>query len=147
MGFMADSSNQLRVRLVTPERILFETTADAVDLPSKSGYMEVLYGHAPLMAELGAGDVTLHGASSEGGGGDQRYNVSWGFVEVLPDRVTILANDALKPEEIDVKRAQEQLDRGHKMWNEAGQSEEAYAKALHVIEEAEAKLASAGERH
>jgi F-type H+-transporting ATPase subunit epsilon len=140
---MADSSNQLRVRLVTPERILFETTADAVDLPSKSGYMEVLYGHAPLMAELGAGDVTLHGGQE----GDKRYNVSWGFVEVLPDRVTILANDALKPEEIDVKRAQEQLDRGHKMWQEAGQSEEAYAAALHVIEEAEAKLASAGQKH
>jgi F0F1-type ATP synthase epsilon subunit len=39
-----------------------------------------------------------------------RYNVSWGFVEVLPDRVTILASDALKPEEIDVPRAEEQLD-------------------------------------
>ena len=140
---MADTTNQLRVRLVTPERILFESPADAVDLPSKSGYMEVLYGHAPLMAELGAGDVTLHGGPEE----DKRYNVSWGFVEVLPDRVTILANDALKPEEIDVKRAQEQLDRGLKMWSEAGQSEEAYAKALHVIEEAEAKLASAGEKH
>ncbi|MGB6689170.1 MAG: ATP synthase F1 subunit epsilon [Terracidiphilus sp.] len=140
---MADTINQLRVRLVTPERILFESRAEAVDLPSKSGYMEVLYGHAPLMAELGAGDVTLHGAPE----GDKRYNVSWGFVEVLPDRVTILANDALKPEEIDVKRAQEQLDRGHKMWQEAGQSEEAYAKAQHVIEEAEAKLASAGQRH
>lgn len=144
---MADLSNQLRVRLVTPERVLFDSTASAVELPSKSGYMEVLYGHAPLMAELGAGDVTLHGGSGSGAGGDQRYSVSWGFVEVLPDRVTILANDALKPEEIDVKRAHEQLDLGHKMWNEAGQSEEAYAKALHVIAEAEAKLASAGEKH
>jgi F-type H+-transporting ATPase subunit epsilon len=139
---MADSSNQLRVRLVTPERILFETSADAVDLPSKSGYMEVLYGHAPLMAELGAGDVTLHGSAE----GDKRYNVSWGFVEVLPDRVTILASDALKPEEIDVPRAQQQLDRGLKMWSEAGVSEEAYTKALHVIDEAEAKLASAGQK-
>ena len=136
------NENQLRVRLVTPERILFESPADAVELPSKSGYMEVLYGHAPLMAELGAGDVTLHGGPE----GEQRYNVSWGFVEVLPDRVTILANDALKPEEIDVPRAQQQLDRGHKMWNEAGQSEEAYTKALHVIDEADAKLASAGQK-
>jgi F-type H+-transporting ATPase subunit epsilon len=137
---MADT-NQLRVRLVTPERILFESPADAVELPSKSGYMEVLYGHAPLMAELGAGDVIVHGAATSGS------NVSWGFVEVLPDRVTILASDALKPEEIDVPRAQEQLDRGHKMWNEAGDSEEAYTAALHVIAEAEAKLASAAEKH
>jgi F-type H+-transporting ATPase subunit epsilon len=139
---MADEANQLRVRLVTPERTLFDHAAAWVDLPSKSGYMEVLYGHAPLLAELGAGDVTLHG----GPDGDEKYNVSWGFVEVLPDRVTILATDALKPEEIDVPRAQEQLDRGHKMWNEAGDSEENYDKALHVIAEAEAKLASAGEK-
>src|SRR5579864_3697562 len=137
---MPDESNSLRVRLVTPERILFEQAANAVELPAKNGYMEVLYGHAPLLAELGAGDVRIHGE------GEQIYNVSWGFVEVLPDRVTILANDALKPEEIDVNRANQQLDRGQKMWNEAGESEEAYDKALHVIAEAEAKLATAQEK-
>jgi F-type H+-transporting ATPase subunit epsilon len=141
---MADESNSLRVRLVSPERILFDTTAKAVELPGKTGYMEVLYGHAPLLAELGAGDVRLHGGAE---GGEPIYNVSWGFVEVLPDRVTILANDALKPEEIDVARAQEQLDRGQKEWNEAGDSEEKYAAALHRIAEAEAKLATAQEKH
>jgi F-type H+-transporting ATPase subunit epsilon len=141
---MADESNSLRVRLVTPERILFDTKANAVELPAKNGYMEVLYGHAPLLAQLGAGDVRVHGGTE---GGDQTYNVSWGFVEVLPDRVTILANDALKPEEIDVARAQQQLDRGQKEWNEAGDSEEKYAAALHRIAEAEAKLATAQEKH
>jgi len=150
---MADESNQLRVRLVTPERILFEADAPAVELPAKNGYMEVLYGHAPLMAELGAGDVTIH---QDGGiessspeatrsPGTIRYNVSWGFVEVLGDRVTILASDALKPEEIDVPRAEQQLERGEKMWQEAGDSEEAYDEALHVISEAEAKISSASE--
>jgi len=135
--------DQLRVRLVTPERVLFEQLADAVELPAKNGYMEVLYGHAPLLAELGAGDVRIHGG---GAGGEQIYNVSWGFVEVLPERVTILASDALKPEEIDVDRAHQQLERGQKLWNEAGDSEEAYDKALHVIAEAEAKLATAEEK-
>ncbi|HEY1767445.1 MAG TPA: ATP synthase F1 subunit epsilon [Terracidiphilus sp.] len=146
---MADESNQLRVRLVTPERTLFDQGATAVELPSKTGYFEVLYGHAPLLAELGAGDVAIHkGAAVETTSPDTtRYNVSWGFVEVLPDRVTILASDALKPEEIDVHRAQEQLDRGQKMWNEAGESEAAYTEALRVISEAEAKLASAAEKH
>jgi F-type H+-transporting ATPase subunit epsilon len=144
---MADESNQLRVRLVTPERTLCETDATAVELPSKSGYMEVLYGHAPLMAELGAGDVRIHqGGGIESSSPDTtRYNVSWGFVEVLPNRVTILASDALKPEEIDVTRAEQQLDRGEKMWKEAGESEEAYDEALRVISEAEAKISSAGE--
>jgi F-type H+-transporting ATPase subunit epsilon len=139
---MAEETNQLRVRLVTPERTLFEHAASAVELPAKCGYMEVLYGAAPLVAELGAGDVIVHG----GPDGDQHYNVSWGFAEVLPDRVTILASDALKPEEIDVPRAQQQLERGHKQWSEAAMSEEAYAEALRVIAEAEAKLATAAEK-
>ena len=141
---MADQTNQLRVRLVTPERTLFEQAADTVELPAKNGYMEVLYGHAPLLAELGAGDVTVRGGATENGNGELRYNVSWGFVEVLPDRVTILANDALKPEEIDVQRAERQLDRGLELWKQAGESEEAYDESLRVIAEAEAKLASSG---
>ncbi|MGD0546776.1 MAG: F0F1 ATP synthase subunit epsilon, partial [Terracidiphilus sp.] len=102
---MSDETNQLRVRLVTPERIFFDHAAAAVELPAKNGYFEVLYGHAPLVAELGAGDVIVHGGVCEGSpdsNGESRYNVSWGFVEVLPGRVTILASDALKPEEIDV---------------------------------------------
>jgi F-type H+-transporting ATPase subunit epsilon len=143
---MADVTNQLRVRLVTPERTLFENLADSVELPAKNGYMEVLYGHAPLMAELGAGDVTLHGGAAAESGGDQTYNVSWGFVEVLPDRVTILASDALKPEEIDVQRAEQQLDHGVQAWKEAGESEDAYTEALRIISEAEAKIASAAEK-
>jgi F-type H+-transporting ATPase subunit epsilon len=122
---MAESGNQLQVRLVTPDRILVDETADAVELPSKSGYMEVLYG--------------LHGGSA----GDQTYFVVWGFVEVLPDRVTILAQNAIKPEEIDTGEAQRQLESGEKMWNEAGEDPEKYQQANEVIHEAQVKLASA----
>jgi F-type H+-transporting ATPase subunit epsilon len=142
---MADETNQLRVRLVTPERIFFDHAVTAVELPAKNGYMEVLYGHAPLMAELGAGDVTLHGGP-DGPESVTRYNVNWGFAEVLGDRVTILASDALKPEEIDLPRAQQQLERGHQEWDKAGESEKAYDEALRVIAEAEAKIASATEK-
>src|SRR3984957_1859213 len=152
-GSSKDSSNQLRVRLVTPERILLEVNADAVELPAKTGYMEVLYGHAPLLAELGAGDVTIHGAAKgpDGGenavtSGENRYNVSWGFVEVLPDRVTILANDAIAPSQIDVPRAQKQLEQGQELWGQAGDSAEKYEEAERVINEAEAKLASAANK-
>jgi F-type H+-transporting ATPase subunit epsilon len=137
---MADSDNQLQVRLVTPDKVLIDQDADAVELPSKSGYMEVLYGHAPLLAELGVGEVRLHGGSA----GDQTYFVVWGFVEVLPDRVTILAQNAIKPEEIDAGEAQRQLESGQKMWSEAGEDAEKYAQANEVIHEAQVKLASAG---
>jgi F-type H+-transporting ATPase subunit epsilon len=135
---MADS-NQLKIRLVTPDKVLVDQDADAVELPSKSGYMEVLYGHAPLLAELGVGEVRLHGGSA----GDQTYFVEWGFVEVLPDRVTILAQNAIKPEEIDAGAAQQQLEDGQKLWNEAGDDPAKYEQANEVIHEAQVKLASA----
>lgn len=136
-------TNQLKVRLVTPDRILVDQTADAVEVPSKSGYLEVLYGHAPLLAELGAGEVRLHGGEA----GDQRFNVARGFVEVLPGRVTILAESALKPEEIDTSAAQKELDEGKKLWNEAGEDAGKYEHANEVIREAESLLESAQGRH
>ena len=67
-----------------------------------------------------------------------------GFVEVLPDRVTILAEYAQKPEEIDTGAAETQMQQGQKLWNEAGEDAEKYAQANEVMAEAEAKLESAG---
>jgi F-type H+-transporting ATPase subunit epsilon len=134
--------NQIQVRLVTPDRTLVDQNATAVELPSVSGYIEVLPGHAPLLSELGSGEVRLHG----GDAGEQKYHVSWGFVEVLPERVTILADAAQKPEEIDTSAAKQELDEGHKMWNEAGDSEDKYTEANEVIADAESKLASAGNK-
>lgn len=136
---MADT-NSLRVRLVTPDRILVDQTADAVEVPSKSGYIEVLYGHAPLLAELAPGEVRLHGNRS--GAGD-RFNVARGFVEVLPERVTILAESAMRPEEINTGETQKELDHAHKLWNEAGDDPQKYAHANELIREAQSRLGSA----
>jgi F-type H+-transporting ATPase subunit epsilon len=139
---MADgvnSSGLLTVRLVTPDRLLLDATAEAVELPSMSGYMEALYGAAPLLAELGAGEVRLHGGTS----GDQKFFVAWGFVEVLPERVTILAETALHPEEIDKAEAQQELADGQKMWAEAGDDGQKYDQANAMTRQAEEKLASA----
>jgi F-type H+-transporting ATPase subunit epsilon len=136
---MADT-NALRVRLVTPDRILVDQTADAVEVPTKSGYIEVLYGHAPLLAELAPGETRLHSSRNEAG---ERFNVARGFVEVLPERVTILAEFAHKPEDIDAAEAQQELDRGHKLWNEAGDDPHKYQHANDVMREAESKLDSA----
>ncbi len=116
---MADgtgNSGLLTVRLVSPDRLLLEATAEAVELPSASGYMEALYGAAPLLAELGAGEVRFHGGSA----GEQKFFVAWGFVEILPERVTILAETALRPEEIDKAAATEEREAGEKAWQEAG---------------------------
>ena len=59
-------ADQLKVRLVTPDRILVDQTAEAVEVPGKDGYFEVLYGAAPLLSEIGAGEVRLHGGEARG---------------------------------------------------------------------------------
>lgn len=131
--------NQLQIRLVTPDRVLVDQTADAVEVPSQSGYIEVLYGHAPLLAELAPGEVRLHGGTHHTG---DVFFVARGFVEVLPERVTILAESAMSPEEIDKSNAQLELDHGRKLWAEAGEDAEKYAHANEVMREAESKLES-----
>ena len=138
----ATSTGQLAIRIVTPDRVLVDTTADAVELPAISGYLEALYGAAPLLAELGAGEVKLHGGNS----GDAKFFVASGFVEVLPERVTILAETAMTPEEIDATQAQQQLDAAQKDWNESGDDAEKYDYARVEIRVAEEKLAAAKDR-
>ena len=137
-----NGSGKLAIRLVTPDRVLVDSTADAVELPSSSGYLEALYGHAPLLTELGAGEVRLHGGEA----GEQRFFVAWGFAEVLPERVTILAEEALRPEEIDKAEAEGELAEGQKLWQDAGDDGHVYDEAVAMERKAEAKLASADNR-
>jgi F-type H+-transporting ATPase subunit epsilon len=139
MAETTSNTGLLMVRLVTPDRVLVDATAEAVELPSMSGYLEALYGHAPLLAELGAGEVRLHGGTS----GDQKFFVAWGFVEVLPERVTILAETALHPNEINVAEAKQELAEGEKLWNEAGDDGAKYDEANAITRQAEEKIASA----
>ena len=139
MAETTSNSGLLAVRLVTPDRVLLDATAEAVELPSMSGYLEALYGAAPLLSELGAGEVRLHGGSS----GDQKFFVAWGFVEVLPERVTILAETALIPAEIDKAEAHQELETAQKMWAEAGDNGDQYDEANALTRQAEEKIASA----
>ena len=139
MAETTSNSGLLTVRLVTTDRVLLDATAEAVELPSMSGYLEALYGHAPLLAELGAGEVRLHGGTS----GNQKFFVAWGFVEVLPERVTILAETAMHPDEINIAEAREELTLGEKLWNEAGDDGEKYDEANSITRQAEEKIASA----
>jgi F-type H+-transporting ATPase subunit epsilon len=143
MAETGNNSGLLQVRLVTPDRVLLDATATAVELPSMSGYLEALYGAAPLLAELGAGEVRLHGGS----GGEQIFFVAWGFVEVLPERVTILAETALHPNEINPAEAQAELTHGAELWNMAGDTQEKYDEANAVTRVAEEKIASAQGKH
>jgi F-type H+-transporting ATPase subunit epsilon len=99
-------AEKLSLEIVTPERQVLIEQVDDVILPSVDGYMGVLPGHAPLLAQLDVGEVSYLA-------GNQRHYlaVSGGFAEVLRKSVSILATTCEKAEEIDVERARESKER------------------------------------
>ena len=101
---------KINLEIVTPEKHLFSGQVDSVTVPSNTGYLGILPGHAPLLAELGIGEISF----SAGGQTDYVF-CSWGFLEVLPDRVVLLAQTAELASNIDTKRAEEAKARAEKM--------------------------------
>ena len=95
---MADT---LELEIVTPDKLLVRTPAEQVQIPGKNGYLGILPGHAPLITELTIGEISYRQS-----GTTHYFAVAWGFAEVLPDKVTILADTAERAEDIDVPRAQ-----------------------------------------
>lgn len=90
--------------VVTPERQLLREPVVEATLPGADGCLGILPGHAPLITELGIGELTYR---PRGGGEPGHLAIISGFAEVLGDRVTVLAETAERPEEIDVARAEE----------------------------------------
>jgi F-type H+-transporting ATPase subunit epsilon len=91
----------LQLNIVSAERGLVDARVDEVQIPGADGYFGVLPGHTPLLALLGAGELWYRQ------GQDKHFLlIGFGFAEVQPDRVTILADIAEKAEEIDVERAE-----------------------------------------
>jgi F-type H+-transporting ATPase subunit epsilon len=91
--------------VATPERQLVDERTSEATIPARSGYIGVLPGHAPLLSELGSGVMTWMQ-----GGQTKRMAVMGGFVEVLGDRVRVLADEAKPKEEIDSAKARARLD-------------------------------------
>jgi F-type H+-transporting ATPase subunit epsilon len=103
--------------IVTPERQLLRETVVETTLPGADGGLGILPGHAPLITELGIGELTYR-AKSAGEAG--HLAIISGFAEVLGDRVTVLAETAERPEEIDVARAEEAKKRAEQRLASAG---------------------------
>jgi F-type H+-transporting ATPase subunit epsilon len=123
-----------QLEIVTPEKRVVDTAAEEVQIPGKNGYLGVLPGHAPLITELAVGEITYRQNSSE-----QRLAVAWGFAEVLPHRVTILAETAERPSEIDVERARKAKERAEQRLNSGDPSVDV-ERALDALHRAEARL-------
>lgn len=89
------------LQIVTPERLIVQEQVDEVQIPGSEGYFGVLPGHTPLLASLAVGELWYRT------GTEKTYlSIAFGFAEVLPDRVTILARLAERGEDIDVSRAE-----------------------------------------
>jgi F-type H+-transporting ATPase subunit epsilon len=100
---------KIHLEIVTPEKQLFSGAVDEVTVPSNEGCLGILPGHAPLLAELGIGEISYKIEDRT----DYLF-CSWGFVEVLPDRVVVLAQTAEIASDIDIKRAEEAKSRAEK---------------------------------
>jgi len=131
---MADT---IELEIVTPERQVVRDQAEAIQIPGRNGYLGILPGHAPLITELAVGEITYTKA-----GVSTHLAVAWGFAEVLPDRVTILAEVAELAEDIDVPRAEAARDRAQQRLNDVVDSGE-YEQATLALARAEARIAVA----
>jgi F-type H+-transporting ATPase subunit epsilon len=130
-----------QLEIVTPEKqVVRDVAAEEAQIPGLNGYLGILPGHAPLISELKAGELTY-----KAGGTTHRLAVAWGFVEVLPDKVTILAETAERPQEIDVPRAEKSKARAEERLK-SNNPEIDYDRAEDALERAEVRLKVASEK-
>lgn len=132
-------ANTIQLEVVTPERLVVQESVDDITIPGKSGYLGILPGHAPLITEIAVGEITYHS-----GGQTKRLAIAWGFAEVLPDKVTILAETAEKSDEIDVARAQAAKQQAETELSKAGTEGDPAAQA--ALDRANARLDVAGKK-
>jgi F-type H+-transporting ATPase subunit epsilon len=97
---------EIRLDIVTPDRLVAHDAVSGVTLPGKDGYLGILPGHAPLLTELAPGELHYMRDSLS-----HYVAVDWGFAEVLPDRVIVLVENAERAEDIDVERAERAKER------------------------------------
>jgi F-type H+-transporting ATPase subunit epsilon len=123
-----------QLEIVTPEKMVVRDQAEEMQIPGKNGYLGILPGHAPLISELAVGEI-----SYRNGGTTHHLSVAWGFAEVLPDKVTVLAETAERADEIDVKRAQEAKQRAEERLK-SGSTDVDFNRAEIALQRAETRL-------
>lgn len=128
---MADT---FQIEIVTPDKMVVKDVAEEMQIPGKNGYLGILPGHAPLVTELAVGEITYRK-----GGAAHYLSVAWGFAEVLPDKVTILAETAERPDEINVGRAQAAKQRAEEEFK-SGKTEDDFTHAEDALKRAQTRL-------
>ena len=136
---MESLPNQIQLEVVSPERELVHESTLSVSIPAKNGYLGILPGHAPLLSELQPGELTYIEDHVT-----RCLSVSWGFVEVLPERVIVLAQTAERAEEIDVDRAQRAKQRAEERLRNVTATDIDFERARAALMRALARLHAAG---
>jgi len=129
-----------QLEIVTPEKKVVDTAAEEVQIPGKNGYLGILPGHAPLITELSVGEITYRENSTQ-----QTLAVAWGFAEILPHKVTILAETAERPSDIDVERARKAKERAEQRLTSGDTSVDVH-RALDALNRAQVRLDVASEK-
>ena len=123
----------IQLQIVTPDRLLVREQVDEVEIPGVEGYLGVLPGHTPLLASLAVGEMWYRK------GQEKTYlSLAFGFAEVLPDRVTILAQIAERAEDIDPTRAEEARKRAEARLQQARDID--YERARAALQKALVRL-------
>jgi len=134
---MADT---FQLEIVTPEKMVVRDVAEEMQIPGKDGYLGILPGHAPLITELAVGEIAYRKGTYT-----HHLSVAWGFAEVLPDKVTILAETAERAEDIDTKRAQEAKQRAESQLANS-HTEEEFQRTAGDLKRADTRLEVAGKK-
>jgi F-type H+-transporting ATPase subunit epsilon len=129
---------EIQLSVVTPAREVARAKVRGVTVPGKSGYLGILPGHAPLLSELHAGELGY-----EREGSTEYLAVSRGFVEVLPERVIVLAEAAERAGEIDVERAERAKQRAEERLRKITEPGIDRERARAALDRAETRLAVA----
>ncbi len=127
----------LKLVVVTPEKKVVEAETEQVEVPGELGYLGILPGHAPLISLLKTGILKYRAA-----GGEKALAISTGFVEVVGDSVSVLADVAEEPGEVDVASAEKERARGEEELKTA--SRETLDGIRARLELAQARIAVAG---
>lgn len=128
----------IHLTVVTPERKLVDQQVDEVVLPGSEGYFGVLEGHAPMLSALKIGGIEYREGREK-----SMLAVAWGFVEVLPDSVRVLADIAERAEDIDVERARAARERAEERLRGGGEDVD-WDRARVALEKAISRLHVAG---
>ena len=128
-------ADQLQLEVVTPERRVLAEAVNSVTVPGRNGEMQILPGHAALISELQTGVLAYNQ-----GGTAQQLHVSGGFIEVNNDKVSVLAEIAERPEEIDAARARLAREHTEKQLSSWSGSEEDFEKARAKLERSMVRL-------